>query len=393
VKAQWLPLIVMTLACIGNRVMASPWSTEPTIGVIGQYSSDPELLPGHGHSESNTALTLLLPVNYDEDAFHFAVTPNIRYGNASGYSSLTSNYFHLDSSAQLASELGTTTLSGALYRDSSLLYAGEIANGVGERRDTSSVDLKWNRELTERLEGQADISTTRTLYGQLSDNLFNPLVDYRYSQFSPAAVYLVTERDTLHAIGQVSRYQSLNGVSESNSYSLQAGYDRQLSEIWTLKTTAGYARASDRQSVYFFQYLLGHIDTTQNSTVYSANVSRQGEHLNLTLGASRALVPTGYFYLSRQQSVTGLATYTLSERWSFTGSVNWQTNSNPLATGGTVQAHYYGVALATTWHWTEQWLVTLQATKVSQHYGEPYGAESSNSVSVQIARQFLRTDL
>lgn len=399
-KARRLLLMVIILACTGNRVLASPWSTDPTIGVIGQYSSDPVLLRGSGHSESNAALTLLLPVDYDEDAFHFAVTPNIRYGNASGYSSLTSNFFHLDSSAQLASELGTTTLSGALYRDSSLLYAGESVNGIGERRDTSSLDLRWDRELTERLEGQADISTVRTLYG-LSDNLVNPLIDYRYSQFSPGAVYLLTERDTLHAIGQVSRYRSLNDVSESDSYSLQAGYDRRLSEIWTLKTTAGYARASDRQNGYFIEYLsafsyrfvYGHIDTTQNSTVYSANLSRQTERLNLTLGASRALAPTGYFYLSRQQSVTGLATYTPSERWSFTGTVNWQTNSNPLTTGGTLQARYYGLALSTTWHWTEQWLVTLQATKVSQHYIEPYGTVSSNSVTVQIARQFLRMDL
>jgi hypothetical protein len=383
----------MNLVCIGNRATASPWSTQPTIGVIGQYSSDPELLPGSGHSESNAALTLLLPLNYDEDSFHFAATPNIRYGNASGYSSLTSNYFHLDSSAQLANELGTATLSGALYRDSSLLYAGEIGNGVGERRDTSSLDLSWNRQLTERLEGQADLSTTRTLYGQLTDPLLNPLIDYRYSQFSPSLMYLFTERDTLHAIGQVSRYQSLNELTESDSYSLQAGYDRRLSEIWTLKTTAGYARAQDRQYVYFFQYLLGHIDTTQNSSVYSANLSRQGEHLNLTLGASRALAPSGYFYLSRQQSFTGLATYTLSERWSYTGNVTWQTNSNPLTDGGSVQARYYSLALSTTWHWTESWFVTLQATKVSQHYTAAYGTVASNSFSVQIGRQFLRTEL
>jgi hypothetical protein len=385
--------MVMISACIGNRVMASPWSTQPTIGVIGQYSSDPELLPGPGHSESNSALTLLLPVNYDEDAFHFALTPNIRYGNASGYSSLTSNYFHLDSSAQLASELGTTTLSGALYRDSSLLYAGEIENGVGERRDTSSFDLNWNRHLTERLEGQADLSTTRTLYGQLSDHLSDPLIDYRYSQLSPAVMYRLTERDTLHAIGQVSRYQSLSDLSESDSYSLQAGYDRRLSEIWTLKTTAGYARAEDRQNVYFFEYLLGHIDTTQNSSVYSANLARQGERLNLTFGASRSLAPTGNFYLSRQESATGYASYTLSERWSFTGNVSWQTNSYPLSTGRSLQARYYGLVLSTTWHWSELWLVTLQGTKVSQHYTAPYGTVASNSVSVQIARQFLRTDL
>jgi hypothetical protein len=383
----------MVLACPGNRVLSSPWSAQPTVGVIGQYSSDPILLPGPGHEEANGAVTLNLPVNYDEDAFHFAATPTVRYGNASGYSSLTSNYFHLDSSAQLASELGSITLSGALYRDSSLLYAGELANGIGERRDTSSLDLKWARNFTERLQGQAEISTARTLFGQLSEDEFNPLVDYRYSSLSPSLGYSVTERDTVRAIGGVSRYQALNDVSESDSYSLQLGYDRQLSELWGLKVTAGYARAEDRQNFYFYQFLLGHIDTVQNSTVYSANLTRQGEHLTLTLGASQGLAPTGYFYLSRQQSATAVAHYVFSEKWTMDGSASWQSNHNPLTTGGTAEARYYSVALSGTWHWTEQWFIAVQATKVAQRYGEPAVSAASDGISVQIARQFLRTDL
>jgi hypothetical protein len=392
VKARHLCIAVI-LACTGTRVIGSPWSAQPTIGVIGQYSSDPILLPGSGHEETNGAVTLNLPVNYDEDAFHYAVTPTVRYGNASGYSSLTSNYFHLDSSAQLANELGSITLSGALYRDSSLLYAGEIANGIGERRDTSTIDLKWARNLTERFEGEAEISTARTLFGQSSDNAISPLVDYRYSSFSPALAYLATERDTLRAIGGVSRYQALSGISESDSYSLQLGYDRQLSETWTFKATAGYSRAADRENFYFYQFLLGRVDTVQNSTVYSANLTRQGEHLTLTLGASQGLAPTGYFYLSRQQSVSGSARYVFSERWSMDGSASWQTNDNPLTVGGTTQARYYSAALSATWHWTEQWFVAIQATKVAQRYGEPAVTAASNAISVQIARQFLRTDL
>src|SRR5271165_4059613 len=224
---------------------AESWSTQPMIGVIGQYASNPALI-AVPQSETNAALVLNLPVNYDFDNFHFVATPSARYGNATGYSSVTSNYFHLDTSAQFANDLGSTTVSGALYRDSSLYYAGGIQNGVGVRRDSSSADINWQRLINERTQLQLDLNAARTTFAQNdAQNALNSLIDYRYISFSPAVAFDLSERNDFRIIGGVGRYQSLDGATESNSVSPQLGFDRRLSELWTLKTTAGYSRSTD----------------------------------------------------------------------------------------------------------------------------------------------------
>jgi len=124
------------------------------------------LAAGAAQSETNAAVVLDAPVNYDSDAFHFTATPNIRYGDASGYSGVTSNFFHLDSSAQLNDELGSTSVTAAIYRDSSLLYAGELVNGVGVRRDSSAFGINWQHLLSERLQVQLAGNTSRALYAE-----------------------------------------------------------------------------------------------------------------------------------------------------------------------------------------------------------------------------------
>jgi hypothetical protein len=342
-------------------------------------------------------------VNYDSDDFHFAVTPNIRYGNASGYSGITSNYFHLDSSARLDTERSSTNVTASLYRDSSLLYAGEISNGVGVRRDTSTIALNWQDLLTERLQLQLGASTFRTLYAQTTapsgtpesdqGSVLGSLVDYRYTTFSPALALVENERNTFRIIGSAGRYQALDDISDSDSASLQLGFDRQLSEIWRLKTTAGYSRAQSRYNFFFGRYLLEVIDSTQTGTVYSATLSRQSEVFTLDFGASRSLAPTGFAYLTLQEGVNLDASYKLSERWSYGATASWQTNSYPETDGGSFERKYYSAMLSAKWQWTEEWAVTLQATKVVQVYGSPSVSGASSGVSLEISRQFYRKDL
>jgi hypothetical protein len=399
VKALLPCLIAVGAFCISGRVLAEPWSTTPLIGVVGQYSSNPVLTATNPQSETNGALVLTLPVNYDSDEFHVMATPNIRYGNATGYSGITSNYYHLDSSAQLADERGSTTVTAAVYRDSSLLYAGELSNGVGVRRDTSSFGVEWQRSITERMQLQLAGNTFRTLYGESTaqgpavNESPNTLSDYRYSTFSPGLALAESELNTIRLIGAAGRYEALDGVSASNNANVQLGFDRQLSEIWTLKTTAGYSRAENRYNFFFGKYLIEQLDSTQNGTVYSANLVRQSEVLALNLGVSRALAPTGFAYLARQQSVNILANYAQSERWSYSASAIYQTNSYPSTTGGSYQQRYYSAALSASWHVTEQWALTLQATKILQRYGAPQVTGTSSGISIQISRQFYRKDL
>jgi hypothetical protein len=403
VKALLPALFAVSALSTSGRLLAEPWSTQPLIGVVGQYTSNPELLARNAQSETNGALVLNAPVNYDSDDFHFSVTPNIRYGNASGYSSITSDFFHLDSLARLDTERSSTSVSASLYRDSSLLYAGELSNGVGVRRDTSAIAVNWQDSLTERLLLQLGASTFRTLYAQTTapsgapeadqSALLGSLVDYRYTTFSPALALVESDRNTVRIIGSAGRYQALDDISDSNSAILQLGFDRQLSEIWSLKTTAGYSRAENRYNFFFGKYLLGVIDSTQTGTVYSATLSRQSEVLNLNFGASRSLAPTGFAYLTRQEGVNLGAGYKYSERWSYGAIASWQTDAYPETGGGSFARKYYNAALSVSWQWTEQWAVTLQATKVVQVYGSPSVSGASSGVNVEISRQFYRKDL
>lgn len=400
-KALLPYLIAVSAICASVRAFAEPWSTQPLVGIIGQYSSNPVLAAGSTQSEANGALVLNAPVNYDADNLHFAATPNIRYGNASGYSGITSNYYHLDSSARIDNELGSTGVTAAIYRDSSLFYAGELVNGVGVRRDSSAFGIDWLRSVSERFQVQLAANTSRTLYADNSPatptsyagEVLNSLLDYRYTTFSPALAYSESERNTLRLIGSVGRYEALDGVSASNNANLELGFDRQLSEIWTLKTTAGYSRAEDRYNNFFGKYLIERIDSTQNGTVYSANLVRQSEILGVNVGVSRALTPTGFAYLARQQSVNLNVNYAHSERWSYGATASYQTNTYPAANGASYGQRFYDVALSAGWHATEQWVVTLQATKLLQRYGSPAQTGTSNGVSIEISRQFYRKDL
>lgn len=402
-KALLPALFAVSALCTSGRLVAEPWSTQPLVGVVGQYASNAPLATGNAQPETNAALILNLPVSYDGDDIHFVATPNIRYGNASGYSSITSNYFRLDSTAQLVNELGSTSVTAAAYRDSSLFYAGELANGVGVRRDTSALGIDWQRDLTERFQLQLAANTSRTLYAHTNagdtgqqtaqDEVFSTLVDYRYTTFSPAFALAATELDTIRIIGSLGRYEALDEVSDSNNANLQLGFDRLLTEIWTLKTTAGYSRAEDRYNFFFGPYLLERIDSSQTGTVYSASLVRQSDVLGLSFGASRALVPTGFAYLARQQSVNFAVNYSYSERWTYNATLSWQTNTYPRTDGGSVEQKYYYVGLSASWHATEQWVVTLQTTKLLQEYGTPAVTGASSGVSVQISRQFYRKDL
>jgi hypothetical protein len=391
VRARLLVLVAIVNCTFNStRVLADPWSIQPLIGLGAQYSSNPVLVANEVRSEANAALFVNSPINYDEDAFHFAAVPNLRYSSQSGYSSVTSDYYHLDTSAQFSNELGALNLTESLYRDSSLFYAGGLANGIGVRRDTSTSDINWQHSFTERAQLQVDLATSRVLFQQ--SQLVSGLVDYRYSSASPSYAYQINERDSLRLVGGVSRYYSLNSLTSSQSENLQLGYDHKLSELWTITATYGYAKSNNSCDFIYFGYFLGVDRSTENGAVYSINSTRQDEHLSLNFAVSRALTPTGLAFLTRQDRLSIGGSYAESERWSYGGSITWQALRNPVQGGGSTEAHYFSANLSATWHWTEQWLATLSATRIAQSYDAPSVSAASTGVSLQISRQFYRTN-
>jgi hypothetical protein len=208
--------------------------------------------------------------------------------------------------------------------------------------------------------------------------------------------YALTERDTLKLITGISRYYSLNDATSSNSESAELGYDRRLTELWTLSASVGYSKSTNKYNESLFGFFLGTVESAQNSTVYSATATRQGESLTFIGSASEALAPTGQAFLSRQQTVSASENFKYSDRWTFNAGVSWQDISTPVIGAGPVNRRLYNVDLAAFWHWTEQWTVTLHLTRIEQHFdpepGQPAIGPTSNGVSLQISRQFHRTN-
>ncbi len=133
-------------------------------------------------------------------------------------------------------------------------------------------------------------------------------------------------------------------------------------------------------------------ESSQTSAIYSLAFSRRGENLTASFGVARALTPTGSAFLSRSDSLNASFTYDQSERWSYGGSANWAAIHDPLIAGGSANRRYYYATLSATWHWTEQWNVILKAVKVAQISAGPSNAPGSNNLSVEISRQFYRTN-
>jgi hypothetical protein len=324
--------------------------------------------------------------------------PSGRYSNSAGFASLAANYFHLDTNLQFTNELESTTLQGELARDSSLYHAGGFVNGIGVRRDTAATAADWTRLLTERGQLQLDASWSRVNYGQTPGEI--ALIDYKYLTAGPTYAYTLSELNTLKVISSFGQYQSRDGLTESKSENLQLGFVRQLDELWSLSLTGGYSHSANAEKLVFGNFYFGSLSTSQNSSVYSATLTRKSEQLTFSGAVSQALQPTGLAYLSLQDSVNVSVAYTRSERWDYALNATWQRARNPLTSAAqaalgaaNLEVKYLNVQFTANWHWTEQWIVSMHVMRLSQQYGPPPVSGASSGVSVDMVRQFLRHDL
>lgn len=376
---------------------AGVWVTEPVLGVAAEYSTNPALLYVPHASETDGALLINVPTTYRGDGESLSIQPSFRFADKSGYSSLTSDYEHLNAVGELDTELGTLTASVGIARDSSLYYTYSLNGSEGVRRDTTSADLAWTHQFTERLSFNWDINSSRVIYGQSSG--VTTLADYHYSNAAPTLSWNADERTVVKLIGGVGLYDSSNGATKSVNSSAQLGIVRQLTELWTLTASGGYSRQSDSISeyacfpVYFYGILIGcerefvNPRSTNGGAVFSANLTRKAESLSLTAAASRSIVPTGFAFLATQTTYALGFDYPRTERWTFDGNVQRTTSKEPQAFGPVTNDSYLIGTLSAAWLVTEKWTLTLQASKVTARYSPPTYNVASTGVSLQLSRK------
>ena len=376
------------LSIVSGSAFAEPWSIEPRLGASAEYDTNPGLREFDPISETHAAALFSVPLRYDTNGIGFLFIPSGRISNSPGFASLASNYFHLDTSLQLADELDSTTIQGALARDSSLYHAGGFVNGVGVRRDVGSAAADWTRLISERCQLQLDASWSRVDYAQPPEE--TSLVDYKYLSAGPTLAFTLSERDTLKFLSTFGQYQSQNGITESKSGNLQLGFVRQLNELWSLSATGGYSHSTNSQKYFLGPFYLGTLSSNESGGVYALTLTRQSEQLSLSAAISQSLQPTGFAYLSLQDSLNLNATYTRSERWDFSLGAAWQKIRNPFLGGGENNVRYLNAQITANWHWTEQWVVSMHALRVAEQVSPPLSSAASSGVSLDVVRQFLR---
>jgi len=176
-----LCVAVMTF-CSSAR--ASVWGLDPLLGITADYATNPALLFVQQSSETNEAVLLDAPLSYNADDFKFFASPSFRVGDSKGYSSVTSDYEHLNLKGEFDTERDVLTAVAGLDRDSSL-YQDYLTNGTaGVQRDSAIGDVNWDRFLTERVDFNTDLNWTQVRYGEAVG--VQTLVNYRYTSITPA---------------------------------------------------------------------------------------------------------------------------------------------------------------------------------------------------------------
>lgn len=367
--------------CIANASRAGVWGTDPVLGLSSDYSTNPGLLYIDHTAETHAALLIDVPTTYVADAVKFSVLPSFRISNSSGYSSLASDYEHLTLIGEFDTERSTLTATGQLARDSSLYYNYYFNGSTGVRRDSALADLNWVRALTERWNLNVDVDSTRVQYGH--SITYTTLTDYRYSSAAPSISWSANERSSFSLQAGIGDYNSLDGLTRSINSNVQLGFKRQLDELWSLSASAGVSRETDKIKTFF-----GPFDSTADGTVFAANVTRQGERLAVSGQASRSLVPSGYAFLSRQDTYQLSASYPTSERWTFNGHVRRLRAENPQLLAPTIDQSYLELGLSAVWLFTEHWTATFMASYVTDKVSPPPTHVDASGFSIQLARHF-----
>jgi hypothetical protein len=380
-----------------SSAKAGVWGVDPLLGITADYATNPALLFVQQSSQTNEALLLDAPMSYNADDFKFFASPSFRVGDSKGYSSVTSDYEHLNLKGEFDTERDVLTATAILDRDSSL-YQDYLTNGTaGVQRDSAIGDVNWDRFLTERVDFNTDLNWMQVKYGEAVG--VETLVDYKYTSITPALSWVTSERNKITFIASVGRYDSLDGTTESRNGNLQGGFVRQLSEIYSLTAAAGYTRALNRldTSEQFLVFTPNgpeivaipiKEESSQNGTIYSINLARHGERLSLNATASRQLVPSGFAYLSRQEAFEMQGTYTYSDRWSFGADARYLKAQDAELEGQVVDRVLNFFTLSASWLWTEHWTVKLSASRVTEKFQSPDVRLVSNEVALTWSRQF-----
>jgi len=142
-RRQALATCLVGAMCCVNQCKAGNWGVDATLGLLGDYSTDPALLHQQDTGIASGAVQLAAPITYDDGQYNFTAVPNFRVGTDSGYDSVTSDYEHLDFKGGYNTDRDSLSADAGLAQDSSLTYSFLTNGETGVRRDALTAWLHF----------------------------------------------------------------------------------------------------------------------------------------------------------------------------------------------------------------------------------------------------------
>lgn len=326
---------------------AGEWEFTPSSRLSPGYTTNPRLLPAGGRDVYVNVGELAALASVTTERATLSLSPRATFSRFQGDDALDSNDQFLGVASSWKSERTFWAGSAQLSRDSTQ---------VSELGTTGIVDSNRRREFIALDAGprlQLSESGAAGMRLQWQDSRYidaaaSGLVDYSYGAATVFGESRFSERALLRLGARAGVLQSPARVRDSKDADLTLGLDYELGPLWRTSVTAGPSWA-DSGLEQDYGYL------------FTADVTRHGETVQLKAGVSHKLNPTGRGLLTQADAIDLGASRELSERVAvgITGQYLRNQDIFNLANATGQQVRFYEVDGWLSWRITQGWTAML----------------------------------
>jgi len=368
------------LAC--PKARAGIWSTTPELSASGEYSTNPQLIPGQSQSGSALVANLGAPFGWYDEAHQVEFGLRARIAEATGSSPIGHDAYYGSFSAKTDYERGSVGLAVHWADDSAAVVSSPAAGtltrlDIGERSTDASLNASYS--FTSRLQN------TFGAYGQSQHYAFLPgsgLYDYQYAAATDTLQESLTLRTQLQLALAYSSYTAPDLNYSENSESVELGWQQALTERWSYSLLFGRSKADSPEFV-----------TRTYGTVYAGTLVFKGERTALSASLTQSFQPSGFGALTLSREATLRGDFNKTERVSGYVALRSVRTTDTLSVLAFTGRSYQSLTAGLNWAATEKWDVTLSANWQRQKID--LGDQSANGTGVLLSgvRKFGRVPL
>jgi len=326
---------------------AAEWQFTPTSSLSSGYSENPRFLPDGSDGQQQATAELAAHLAGGTERLTIGLDPRATFSRYRSDQDLDTNnqYLGLSSSWQTERTLwsGNAQFDHDSTQTSELGTTGLVQNNSRRQNVMASVGPRVT--LSETLSTGANVQWTDVHY---KDGLSSGLSDYSRGTASLFGTLATSERSRFTLSVSGSRLEAARNLRPTDDASATLGLSHEMGQQWSASLSAGPSWADSGEQ-------------TRRGTVYSADVTRQGERQQFTAGVHRRLDPIGTGFLSLTDAITLNLSQRLSERMSaaFTGSV---TRNRELFSGASNEGRetrYASASGSVSWTVASAWSISI----------------------------------